>query len=180
MGDLGKAADFFDGARPHHHGGTEGELHSLEHGGDQNPRGHFDGHAHGLKLRPKAVAGDSAIDAGDHADLLVAHGLHDGGEIIRADAHIAVGGHQDGITSFAAHDFQRKGARIGPGRLATGEDARLDLRVTRSNAASRSQAGVGAVPGAKEYLELRIILLKKAGEILFQILFVAMHGLQHA
>jgi hypothetical protein len=36
------------------------------------------------------------------------------------------------------------------------------------------------VARAKENLELRIILLEKAGEIFFQARFVAMHGLEDA
>ena len=45
---------------------------------------------------------DSAIDAGDHADVRVAHGLDDGGEIVAADADVAVASYEDFVARFAA------------------------------------------------------------------------------
>ena len=75
VGNWLEAADFFDGSLAHDHGGAEGKLHALEHIGDEDAGGHLDAHADGLELRPESMAGDAAVEAGDHADVGSASGV---------------------------------------------------------------------------------------------------------
>jgi len=56
-----------------------------------------------------------------------------------------------------------------PGRLAAGEDAGIDVGEASGNTASRLQAQVVAVAGAKEDLVFRVVLHEKAGQVLFQV-----------
>ena len=131
-------------------------------------------------MRPESAPGDAAVEAGDHAHAWVAERRDHGSQVIRRNAHIAVGGNQNRKARRAAHGLQRIGARIGPGRLAADQDARLYAWEASGNPASRLQARVVDLPRAEKNFVLRIILLKEAGEVLFQIRLAAMQRLQDA
>src|SRR5208282_277775 len=170
------AADFFNGIFPHENRRAQPEFHSFEKIGGQDAGGHFHRHADRVEPGPESSGILAAIEASQHADLRIEHRGNYLAQIIRRDFDVAVARDENVVRGNLRHAIERIGWRIWPGRTPRDQDPRADVRVTRADFADDAERGIVFFVGSEENFVVRVLLQKKALDILLQARFKAVDG----
>ena len=128
----------------------------------------------------KLLPGDTPVKAGHHAHALIRERRHHCPQIAGSHRNIAVADHEKAVCRRALHALQRPDFGIGIRSIAAAQELGPNRRVARRYSAGDFQARILLAAGAKDNLELGIILFKEALQMRFEVGFRPVQRLEQA